>query len=435
MSRVVILTAGSRGAIQPYVALGLGLSRAGYQVCLGTDESYRDFVTCRGLEFRAVPDPAPEEPGTPAGEEGDGEPTLGWALTTARFDPLRTIRRLLQLRKKSEPGLRAVLASSWAACQGADAIIGNYLAVGAPHVAERMRVPFLWALVQPAGRTTRFPYFLAPYQLRLGPPYNWLSHVVAEQVFWELQRRTVDRWRARSLGLPPLEHSSPYRFTRHRGRPVIYEFSPGLVPRPPDWPSHMQITGYWFLDREPGWQPPASLVDFLAERDDPPVSIGFGSLQDDSSDNLVDLAEAALAATDRRGIVLAGDSGEPGRKLSDRVYLLDSVPHDWLFPRMSAVVHHGGAGTTAAGLRWGRPTVTVPHFADHHFFARQVAEAGAGPPPIPRPELSAKRLAAAIRVATTDPRMRAAAGALSQSIAAENGVERAVEIFRSLCPA
>jgi sterol 3beta-glucosyltransferase len=437
MSRVAILAAGSRGDIQPYVALGVGLLREGYEVRFVADPGYREVATRRGLEFCATPSPTAATEGEPAGSDADDEmdePTLGWSITAARFNPLTTILRLLRLRKKSLSALGAILESSTVACQGADAIIGSYLAVAGRHIAESMQIPFLWAVLYPIGRTSTFPYFLAPYRVRLGPLYNRLTHVVAEHLFWELQRPAVDSWRKRILGLPPLRLSSPYVFTRDRHVPVVFGYSPAVAPRPADWGRHMQVVGSWFLEREPGWRPPAGLVDFLAERDGPLVSIGFGSLAGGSAESVVSLAVDALAAAGRRGVVHAGDAYESGYKLSDRVYLVGSVPYEWLFPRLSAVVHHAGVGTTAEGLRWGLPTVTVPHFGDQYFWARRVAAAGAGPPPIPRRTLSPGKLAAAIRVATTDPQMRAAASVLSRSIAAERGIERVVEILRSLSP-
>jgi sterol 3beta-glucosyltransferase len=435
MTRVVILTSGSQGDVRPYIALGLGLLRAGYQVRLGAPETYRTLITSLNLDFCEVP----RETQTKSEKDGtsghhNGKLTLPWALTIAPFNPFRTIYRLLRLQKQSEHAMRIILESTWIACQGADCIIGSYLTLGGLHVAERMRIPYLWALIYPAGQTKEFPYFLAPHKLRLGPYYNCLTHLVGEQLFWQLQRPVIDGWRNGSLGLSRLGFSSPYSFTR-RHTPVLYGYSSALAPKAPEWGDHMQVVGPWFLHMDRGWQPPKDLVSFLQSVDDPPVSIGFGSVPDIRSNDLVTMACEALVSANRRGVVLTGDFHGAGGLLSDRVYVLNWAPHDWLFPQMCAVVHHAGVGTTAEGLRWGLPTVTAPQHADQWFWARRVAEAGAGPVPIPRHALSTSNLAEAIRIATIDPKMQAAARKLGHAIAAEDGVQRVVEIVRKLRPA
>ena len=137
----------------------------------------------------------------------------------------------------------------------------------------------------------------------------------------------------------------------------------------------------------------------------------------------------AVAQTGQRAVVLTGLGGLPPAELPPEIFAIDWVPFDWLLPRVSAVVHHGGAGTTAASLRAGVPTIIVPFFLDQFFWGRRVFELGAGPEPIPRKRLDAATLAAALRLATTDSNMRDRAAALSKRIRAEDGVGRAVAVF------
>jgi sterol 3beta-glucosyltransferase len=203
-----------------------------------------------------------------------------------------------------------------------------------------------------------------------------------------------------------------------------------VVPPPPDWPAWLHVTGYWFLDAEPGWQPPAALVDFL-QSGPPPVYIGFGSMAGRDPEQRAEIALKALERSGRRGILLEGWGGLQPGDLPDSVLAVDAVPHDWLFPQMAAVVHHGGAGTTAAGLRAGTPTVVVPFFGDQPFWGRRVAELGAGPAAIPQKQLTVERLAAAIRAATSDESMRTHAHQLSQRIRNEDGIAHAVELFHA----
>jgi UDP:flavonoid glycosyltransferase YjiC (YdhE family) len=191
------------------------------------------------------------------------------------------------------------------------------------------------------------------------------------------------------------------------------------------------VTGYWFLDRPPDWQPPADLVDFLAAGS-PPVYVTFGSIIDRNPEALTKLVLEALALTGQRAILDTGWGGLSNAELPEQVFKVesDSAPHDWLLPQMAAVVHHGGTGTTFAGLRAGLPSIVVPSFGDTFFWAQRVADLGAGPPPIPKKQLSAERLAAAIHTATSDKVMQDRAAALSQQIRSEDGVARAVEVFQ-----
>jgi UDP:flavonoid glycosyltransferase YjiC (YdhE family) len=170
------------------------------------------------------------------------------------------------------------------------------------------------------------------------------------------------------------------------------------------------------------------LVDFL-DAGAPPVYIGFGSMANRTSQKMAQLAKEALELSGQRGILAAGWGGLDGANLPASIFALDSVPHAWLFPRMAAVVHHGGAGTTAAGLRAGVPSVIVPYLGDQPFWGKRVAEMGVGPQPIPRRKLTPGLLAEAIRIATTDQNMRAKAAALGERIRSEDGIARMIEII------
>ena len=212
--------------------------------------------------------------------------------------------------------------------------------------------------------------------------------------------------------------------------PMIAGYSPAVFPKPTDWPAWVHVTGYWFLNAEAGWQPPAALVDFL-QAGPAPVYIGFGSMAGRNPEQRAETAIKALERSGQRGILLTGWGGLQAGDLPDFVFAVDSVPHDWLFPQMAAVVHHGGAGTTAAGLRAGAPTVIVPFFGDQPFWGRRVAELGVGTRPIAQKQLSVERLAAAIRTAACDLDMRRRAQELSQRIGREDGIGRAVEVFHA----
>ena len=210
---------------------------------------------------------------------------------------------------------------------------------------------------------------------------------------WQLLRHDDTELR-RQLGLRPLPLRGPGQRQGRTAMPVFYSYSPAVLPRPVDWPARMHVTGYWFLDPPPGWQPPADLMQFLSDGP-PPVSIGFGSMASGDPQAMLQVTLDALEVSGQRGVLLRGWSGiGQDRALPPRVFCADSLPHSWLFPRMAAVVHHGGAGTTGAALRSGVPAIVVPLAADQPSWARVVHELGAGPAPIPFPALTADRLAA-----------------------------------------
>jgi UDP:flavonoid glycosyltransferase YjiC (YdhE family) len=201
-----------------------------------------------------------------------------------------------------------------------------------------------------------------------------------------------------------------------------------VIAPPPDWNDNIHVTGYWFLDSAEDWTAPSALTDFL-ESGPPPVYIGFGSMGNRKPAETTDLVLDALRRIDQRAILLSGWGGLHETDLPDSVFMIDSVPHSWLFSRVAAIVHHGGAGTTAAALRSGSPSVIVPFFGDQPFWGRRVAELGVGPSPIPRQKLTAERLARAIRQALTDNEMRQRAAQLGSRIRLEDGIARAAAVI------
>jgi sterol 3beta-glucosyltransferase len=211
------------------------------------------------------------------------------------------------------------------------------------------------------------------------------------------------------------------------GRPiqVLHGVSRHVLPRPADWPPHAHLTGYWFLEDSGTWQPPAELADFL-DAGDPPVYIGFGSMAGRDPRRVTGAVVEGLRLANVRGIIATGWGGLDGDDLPDTIMHITQAPHDWLFPRVSAVVHHGGADTTAAALRAGKPSVICPFIVDRFFWGRRMSALGAGSAPIPQKRLTAQRLAAAIRQVTTDAAVRATAAELGRRISQEDGVADAV---------
>lgn len=418
MMRIAIVALGSQGDVQPYIALGKGLKAAGYEVRLLTHENFEGVVASHGLEFCPMQGNVQELIETPEMRElAEKGNFITMTLRTAKETERVAIRW-------AQAGLEA--------CRGMDLLIagvgGLYLALS---FAEKLAIPLLQAFVFPFTPTKTFPAVLFPQSLsRLGGPVNRLSHQLLRQIIWQGSRSGDTAARKQVLNLPVSPFWGPHRSPYLHRFPTLYGFSPSVIAKPSDWQNTF-VTGYWFLDAAPRWTPPPELVDFL-EAGSPPVYIGFGSMGNRNPEETADLVLQALAKTGQRAILLAGWSGMQTENLPDNAFLIDSVPHAWLFPRVAAVVHHGGAGTTAAGLRAGVPTIIIPFFGDQGFWGQRVAELGVGTEPIPRQQLTAERLAQAIQVAVSDRTMRQRAADLGRKIRTEDGIANAVAIVQKL---
>ncbi len=413
--RMTLLAVGSRGDVQPYIALGVGLQSAGYQVRIATHSHFEALVRERGLEFFLLRGNIREILGSHAGQALIDRRT---SFTHFLRDLKRALGRTMEL----------VLADSFAACTNTDVILYSPLAFAGPHLPEKLHVPSIPAFYLPLSPSRAFPFIMAPPSLHLGPLYNVAAALLAEQVSWQAIRADINRWRQLHLRLPPASLSSPlFRLAKQQNL-MLYGYSPQVLPKPHDWGAWIEVTGYWFLDRRPQWEPPPALVQFLAAGP-PPVYVGFGSMMPSNPERLARTVLEALQATGERGILATGWSDLTTTLSSDRILIVEDIPHDWLFPQVSAVVHHGGAGTTAAGLRAGVPTIIAPFFVDQPFWGHRVATLGVGPTPIPHKELTTQRLITSLDQARK-PQMQAQAADLGTRIRQEDGVARAVSCLQ-----
>lgn len=414
---VVFLASGTRGDVQPVVALGLGLRAAGLRAVIATHREFRPLVEGAGLPF-ALLDGNPSAWMTRAG---------GQSALTYDGDLIRSVRASLDYLRAVRPLYTRLLASAQTAVRGADALVAGLATTWGLHLAEALGVPCLWAFLQPVARTRFFPSALLPFRASLGAAYNALTHRLVEQAMWQPWRSLLNAWR-RQLGLRPAPFWGLAGRLNDPASAVMVGVSPSVLPRPTDWPAGHAVTGYWFRDDEPGWSPPAALARFVeAGR---VVSVGFGSPGTLPARRMLERVARALELADLRAVVAApAEMGEGPR--AERVFPVKSVPHHWLFPRVAAAVHHGGAGTTAYSLRAGAPTVILPQAIDQFFWGERVAALGAGPRPVPQRALTAEALAGAMRRAVDDAGLRERAQALGAAISAEEGVARAVAFIRA----
>jgi UDP:flavonoid glycosyltransferase YjiC (YdhE family) len=299
-------------------------------------------------------------------------------------------------------------------------------------LAEYLRVPYIALSVIPQEITGAWPLSLLPSRFSLGRWYNRLTYRLGQQLAWQPFRKSINQFR-RQLGLPPASFwwGNMRRMVRERV-PVIQGFSEHVIPRQPEWGEYVHTTGYWTLD-ESEWQPPADLTAFLGAGE-PPVFVGFGSMPVPEPERTTTLILDALRQGGRRGILHAGWANLGRVELPDTVFPLEYAPYAWLFSRMSAVIHHGGSGTTGLALRSGVPSMVVPFTADQPFWGERTQALGVGPAPIPFTGLTVENLARAIRTMSDNAGMRKQAVRLCGAMAEENGVERAIEVVHGYLP-
>ena len=257
---------------------------------------------------------------------------------------------------------------------------------------------------------------------------NRFSHSLSSQITWWTSRLGFEQVRRRA-GLPKRKLFWPFEDNPPRLRtPILCAWSPVILGHSSDWTSTVHVTGYYFFPSDQAYQPPLELDSFLKEGK-PPICISFGSMVNKDAERIDQIIRDSLKQTNHRGITLSGWSDVKDRSSADLLYL-ESAPHDWLLPRCSMIIHHGGAGTTSAGLRAGIPNVVVPFMADQPFWGRRVHAIGAGPKPILVNQLSVETLTHAIAEAESDA-IRARAQAIGGKISAEDGVANAVRMIES----
>jgi len=411
----MIFTAGSQGDVQPCVMLGRGLQQAGFDVLLAAPQNFAGFIQEHGLSFHPL--------------RGDVQQIMA-SETGRKFmesGGTNPIRSMLSMRTMLGPVAIKMAEDALEACRDADAVIS--LAVFAPFgksIAEIKGIPLINVEPTPLLPTRDFPAPGWPVQQNLGGFHNRISGAAMLWMIWQWYGPYVNEFRKR-YGLPPLNSADFHRILA--SAPLLGAYSPTVIPQPLDWPDQVHITGYWFQNYPPEWCPSDELKAFL-DKGEPPVYVGFGSMAGRKPEDFAAMVLEALAKSGRRGLLLTGWGGMNVMKVPDTVFVMNSAPHSWLFPRVAAVVHHGGAGTTAEGLRAGVPAVVLPFIVDQSFWGKRVQALGVGPEPIPAKKLTADRLASAIQIATTDPKMKERAAALGGAIRAEDGVGNAVQIIK-----
>jgi sterol 3beta-glucosyltransferase len=409
---IAILIVGSRGDVQPFIAFGKGLQKAGHRVRLATHVNFRQFVTENGLEFYPL--------------KGDPELLMNFMVKhpdMITYDPQEIARKKETMKQIYHSTWDAVTAHNFRA----DVIISNPPVNVHIHLAQRLQVPLHVMFTMPWSPTKDYMHPLAPMQQYLD---NKTSYSVVERMVWIGLGGIQNDFR-KKIGLHSISRGS--NLVTKLKIPHIYCMSPHLAPKPTDWDSHIDVVGFWYLDLQTNYKPPQDLVDFLAAGP-PPIYIGFGSIVVDDPKALSKNVIEAVIQSKQRAIISPGWAklGE-GMNLPAEIKLIGAAPHDWLFQRCAAVCHHGGAGTTAAGLKAGCPTIVVPFFGDQPFWGNCVAQRGVGPTPIPNKQLTAENLRDAI-LFCVKPEVQQKAKEFGERLKNEDGVQTAVDAFHRKLP-
>ena len=415
--QITILALGSRGDVVPLVTLGGALRMAGHGVRLATHENFEGMVRAAGLDYWRV--------------RGDSRAMLNAGAGLALSESGHNVVRMWISVMRSFGVMARSFAQDFAGLAGERTeLIINQLPGGmfGIDLAQKLDIPMVMAAVIPMTPTRSFPMLAFPTRFGRSGRYNQLTYRIAQQSIWQWYRPAINQMRQEALGLPKWPLGGYFRQLERADTPVINGFSEAVVPRPADWGAHVHISGYWFAEAE-AWRPPQELERFL-DAGPPPVFVGFGSMPLRDPEGTIRIVLDALELSGQRGVVGAGWSGFAGRELPEHALAIDYAPYEWLFPRMAAVVHHGGSGTTAHGLRAGVPSIIVPFLFDQFFWGRRVHELGVGTAAIPFKKLTAQGLVQAIDKAVTDRQMRDRAAGLGHLIRAEDGLDSAVHIVQ-----
>lgn len=407
--KITCLTIGSRGDVQPYIALCKKLLQEGHKPRIATHGEFKDWIEGHGIEFALV--------------GGDPGELMQLCIQNGTF----TFSFLKEANAKMRGWLDDLLHTAWKACQGSELLIESPSAMAGIHIAEALGIPYFRAFTMPWTRTRAYPHAFMMPEKKMGGAFNFLTYVMFDNIFWKATQHQVNRWRRRTLGLP----NTNLEKMQNNKVPFLYNFSPYVVPPPLDYSDWIRVTGYWFLD-EGGdkWQPPKELQEFIdrARRDEKKlVYVGFGSILVPDPAKLTQEVIDAILKADVRCILSKGwsnrlpgkgphvEDGErkPEPELPPEIFKIQAAPHDWLFRQIDAAAHHGGSGTTGASLRAGIPTIIRPFFGDQFFFGSRVEDLGVG---ICLKKWGATSFARALWEATHSERMIVKARVLGEQI-------------------
>ncbi len=408
--RITMLTIGSTGDVRPYVLLGREMAKRGHEITIATFAPFRSMVEEAKLNFFPL--------------SGDAMELIGNVMKPG----VNGTRFLNQLEKSLKKVLPTLLDDLMHAGEGAEAMCCTFFGSMYYSIAEKYRIPCIQTQYFPVDPNSQTPIASAP-GLHLGKGWNKTSYRLGYLLISLLEKRYLTNWRKENgLSVRKVVTHPDYELCGHT-IPVIYAISPIVMPRPKAWGEHIHMSGFWWDDEPCSYTPPEELQAFL-QKGEKPIYIGFGSMVSGNMSKTYNTVIRAVRAANVRAVISLGwNSEKMHMKSDDRIFFADYVPHDWLFQQVSAVVHHGGAGTTASGLRAGKPTLVVPFGGDQPFWGSRVLSLGCGPRPIRRENLTVSRLTKALIDLTANGKYRVAAQEVSEQLRLEHGTQRAADLM------
>jgi sterol 3beta-glucosyltransferase len=414
--KIVIMAFGSRGDVQPFLALAVALRERGHHVTLAAPSDFEAQITAYRIAFLPIPINNMEVM----------QRDIGKRVASEGMTP----RVMLALWRELIPDMKRALLTAThnvaEAARSADLLIGHgFLIPAAYAIHQHVKIPLILSIAAPILATRTYPNPMFPRFPFGGRFFYPLTHDLLVRMVTSFMIEPMNTYR-RSVGLPTLSSSQIIRVLFSGEIPLLMHYSRHLMPPPPDWSANVHVVGAWALPALPDWTPPEKLSAFLAQGA-PPVYVGFGSMPVKQPAQMVQTISAALRAAKLRGVLQAGWAGLAHEDDAHLITIGDA-PHDWLFPRMAAIVHHGGSGTTHSALLAGKPALIVPYNADQPMWGRQIAALGVGVPPIRPKNLTPERLTEALITLTHDSAMQQRAADMGVLMRAENGLAAACDL-------
>lgn len=408
--RFTMISIGSTGDVRPYVILGKELKKRGHDVKITSFEDFRSMVEAAGLRFSPI--------------SGDVTEFMAAIMKPG----VSGINYLAQLESVIRDVADSMLRDIMSACEDAEAMVCTFFGSMMYSMAEKHHIPCIQTHYYPMDYNASVPISSAP-GLKLGKTWNKTSYHLGYLLISALEKRYLTQWRKQEgVSLRKVRPNPDYIVHGHT-IPVVYAISPLLMPRPATWREHIHMSGFWQDDENPvNYTPPEALCDFLKDGEKP-VYIGFGSMVSGDMSKTLEIVLEGIKIAGIRAVLLNGWGGDMPLQSSKQIYVADFLPHEWLFQNVAAVVHHGGAGTTASGLRAGCPTLVIPFGGDQPFWGSRVHALGCGPKPIKRTELTATKLAKALRKLYENPSYKVASAEIGARLKMEKGTQIAADVI------
>jgi sterol 3beta-glucosyltransferase len=410
---ITILCSGSRGDFQPYIALALELKKLGKNVRITGSRSFESFICSYGIDFYPI---------------------------QADFESLHVDKNMLKQAQTADNPLKMLLAFNkmkkygifmakefYAACEGSELIIYHPGVTMGYFAAENLGIPSVLASPFPMHKTKEHTSVILYGRSKSNPFTNTVSYSMLQGMLWLASKGSVKGFWKEQFGSKPSKFGCPFERHTDRQHPAIVSCSNFVFKRPSDWNLNIYQSGYWFIEEQADYNASEELLNFI-NSGDKPIYIGFGSVFDmDDRYKMSKLVIDALVKSRRRGILCGMGNLH---NIPDSVFVIDSIPHSWLFERVSAVCHHGGAGTSAAGFKAGVPSIIIPSSNDQFAWAHRAYDLGVGSKPINMKKLTAENLSEAINFALQDE-IASNAKTLAKNITTENGARDCAKIIVS----